>query len=88
MQHAQLLERVRQMVKEKFTEQGIASLDDFCETILVRDGHYCGRCFTSGDLRAIWFIEEGVLKCSCRASGVILTCPVIATEAIANPYAA
>lgn len=76
MQHAQLLERVRQMVRAKFTELGVACFDEFCETILVRDGFYCGRCFTCGDYKAVWFMEEQLLKISCRHAGVVETSPV------------
>jgi len=32
------------------------------ETILVRGGVYCGRRFDSGDLHAIWFLEESQVK--------------------------
>ena len=32
------------------------------DTILVQNGHYCGRRFTCGRLQAIWFVEEGELK--------------------------
>ena len=76
MQHAQLLERVRHIVRTKFTDLGVPSLEEFCETILVRDGYYCGRCFICGDYKAVWFIEEQLLKISCRHTGVIDTSPV------------
>ena len=73
MHHAQFLERVRQLVKEAFVEQGVTPQDEVCETILIRDGYYCGRCFTCGDLRAVWFLEENVIKFFCRQSGVHFT---------------
>lgn len=41
---------------------GVEALDDCCETILIRDGFYCGRRFSVGDHRAIWFLEEEVIK--------------------------
>ncbi|HUG68553.1 MAG TPA: hypothetical protein VMM76_12440 [Pirellulaceae bacterium] len=62
MQHAQLLESVRQHVRRTFTAQGIEDADDCCETILIRDGFYCGRCFACDSHRAIWFVEENVIK--------------------------
>ena len=74
MQHAQLVERVREIVKTAFTERGVSSFEDLCETILVRDGFYCGRCFTLGDLRAVWFLEENVIKFFCRDAGMFRTC--------------
>jgi hypothetical protein len=32
------------------------------ESILIRDGFYCGRRFDLGSHRAVWFLEEDVLK--------------------------
>ncbi|WP_145420674.1 hypothetical protein [Planctomycetes bacterium K23_9] len=32
------------------------------ESIVIRDEHYCGRCFSSDQFRALWFIEEDELK--------------------------
>ena len=62
MQHTQLLDAVRHQVRETLRSQGCEDLADLCETILIREGFYCGRCFTCGDQRAIWFIEEQVIK--------------------------
>ena len=62
MQHSQLLEAVRQHVRRTFTAQGVDDLDDCCETILIREGFYCGRRFTCDSHRAIWFVEEKVIK--------------------------
>ena len=62
MQHAKLLESVRQHVRRTFTAQGVTDLDDCCETILIRDGFYCGRRFTCDSHRAIWFVEERLIK--------------------------
>ena len=62
MQHAQLLELVRQRVRAAFKAQAVEDIDDCCETILIRDGFYCGRCFACDNHRAIWFVEESVIK--------------------------
>lgn len=62
MLHAQLLDRVRERVKSAFASQGIGSWDDWAETILIREGFYCGRCFLCGGLRAVWFVEENTVK--------------------------
>jgi hypothetical protein len=32
------------------------------ESILIRDGFYCGHKFDVGDVHAVWFIEEDELK--------------------------
>ena len=62
MQHTQLLDLVRQQVRVTFQSQGSPILGDWCETILIRDGFYCGRRFTAENRRAIWFHEEQVIK--------------------------
>lgn len=62
MQHAQILESVRQHVQASFVDQGVDDVEDCCETILIRDGFYCGRCFACDSHRAIWFVEEKVIK--------------------------
>jgi len=80
MHHAQLLELVRQIVRETFASHGTDSLDDWCETILIRDGYYCGRRFTCGDLRAIWFIEENSLKIFSQEVGLLCSQSVAEVE--------
>src|SRR5262245_29252798 len=62
MLHAQLLDIVRDTVRTAFAQQGLASCDDLSESIMIRDGYYCGRSFTCGGLRAVWFAEENLLK--------------------------
>ena len=62
MPHAQLLAKVRKNVRTIFTAQGVEDVDDCCETILIRDGFYCGRCFACDNHRAIWFVEEKLIK--------------------------
>lgn len=32
------------------------------ESILIREGHFCGRSFKAKSHRAVWFIEEDELK--------------------------
>ena len=62
MKHAQLIELVRQRVRTTFKAQGVEDIDDCCETILIRDGFYCGRCFACDGHRAIWFVEDSIVK--------------------------
>ncbi|MBP89867.1 MAG: hypothetical protein CMJ64_24700 [Planctomycetaceae bacterium] len=62
MQHAQLLDLVRQHVRSTFLSEGVDNIDDCCETILIRDGFYCGRRFACDSHRAILFLEEKVVK--------------------------
>jgi hypothetical protein len=70
MHHAQLTESVRCLVVEAFAELGTVSSSDIRETILIRDGGYCGRRFENDQAAAVWFVEEDQLKVF-RADGTI-----------------
>jgi hypothetical protein len=75
MQHALLLEQVRESVKRAFAAHGLTSFADFSEAILIRNGYYCGRSFTCGGLRAVWFAEENRLKLFGRNNELLLSQP-------------
>ena len=62
MQHLQLLEAVRNLVRRNFAELGMVEELEIAEHILLRDDIYCGRKFQAGRLQAIWFIEEDEIK--------------------------
>lgn len=62
MQHAQLTNEVRRLVAQTFADLGVAEPDQVRESILIRDGNYCGRRFEAGAAEAIWFVEENELK--------------------------
>ena len=52
---------VREIILNMLPELGMDSAD-FCETILIRDGHYAGRRFEFAGGRAIWFVNEDQVK--------------------------
>lgn len=62
MDHSQQLELVRNLVRERFAHFGLPPEQATCETILIREGFYCGRRFHCDSWRAIWFVEEHVVK--------------------------
>jgi hypothetical protein len=62
MPHALLTAAVRQRVAQVFAELGIASGDEFRETLLIRGGAYCGRRFDVAQGHAVWFVEEDQIK--------------------------
>ena len=62
MHHAQQLDAVRQIVRATFESHIGRTADEILEKILIREGFYCGRCFSSDGYRAVWFIEEGQVK--------------------------
>jgi hypothetical protein len=62
MHHSQQLDAIRQIVKRTFESHRGQPVEEIIEKILIRDGFYCGRCFTSEGFRAAWFIEEHEVK--------------------------
>jgi hypothetical protein len=62
MRQLQLTNTVRRLVAEAFAQMGIADTSELRETILIRDGGYCGRRFETDEACAIWFLEEDQLK--------------------------
>ena len=62
MHHAQQLDAVRQIVRTIIESHSGRTADEILEKLLIRDGFYCGRCFSSDGYRAVWFIEEGQVK--------------------------
>ncbi len=80
MHHAQLTDYVRQLIRTNFSELG-ESLDlSPHETILIRQGYYCGRRFTVNEHEAIWFIEENQIKFYDMNGRVVQTTEVQTTE--------
>lgn len=61
MIHEQQTDRVRQLVSRTFADLGL-SAGELRETILIREGHYCGRRFEIAEASAVWFVEENEIK--------------------------
>jgi hypothetical protein len=55
---------IHQMVLQIMGELGECITDDsqITKSVLVREGHYCGRAFKFGDIRAVWFADANELK--------------------------
>ena len=81
MTHSAQLERVREFVHRTFTRLAGSSPSEVRESILVHDGQYCGRRFSSDLIQAVWFVEENELK-FCGQDGTVLKVAVadMATE--------
>lgn len=62
MQHAEVLEAIRQLTRSAFAQLGAQSPIEISEHILIRGETYCGRRFQCGELEAIWFVEEDEIK--------------------------
>lgn len=55
---------IHQYVLDCFRDLGVEfdEAAEMSETVLVRKGHYCGRSFSYGGLRAVWFAEANEIK--------------------------
>lgn len=62
MREASLVEQVRLLVRRTFMELQIPVAEGLEETILIRNGFYCGRRFATTAAHAVWFCEENQLK--------------------------
>jgi len=40
----------------------VADASEVTKSVLVREGHYCGRAFKFRDIRAVWFADANELK--------------------------
>lgn len=69
--HMDQVERVRHQVRAHLAEFGATHLDGLQETILIRDGHYCGRRFRADNFLATWFAEENEIKIYGPDGGVL-----------------
>ena len=65
------VESIRQLIYQQFAELGFECITPPRETILIQNGHFCGRCFYLDEVNAIWFVEENEVKFY-DADGVIL----------------
>ena len=70
MRDASQTERVRRFISQALTQLGETDADEIRETILIRDGYYCGRRFEAQAGAAIWFVEENQVKVF-RADGTV-----------------
>ncbi len=66
-------------------QHGITVEDEHSsETLLIRDGYFCGRKFSLGGFSLIWFLEENQIKIANSDGHVELSCPLenfLASEA-------
>src|SRR5262245_31745321 len=62
MRHAELTESVRRLVATAFEELGVDCGAELRETLLLREGNYCGRRFDLAGGHALWFFEEDQVK--------------------------
>lgn len=57
-----MLERIRTAIRAELTALGVNDQSDFNETILIRNGLYCGRKYRCHGHHVVWFVEENEVK--------------------------
>ncbi len=81
--HARRPREIRQFIQQRFAELSPTAGSIVDETLLIRDGQYCGHRYRATDLTAVWFLEENEIKFYDQAGHVIgIVCP---DEATFNP---
>ena len=63
--------QIRQLVQSQFAELRPDCQQIEQETLLIRDGQYCGHRYQGGGLTAVWFLEENQLKFYDTDGGVL-----------------
>ncbi|MEQ8788089.1 MAG: hypothetical protein RIC55_17405 [Pirellulaceae bacterium] len=62
MTHSEQMHEVRTIVENTLLELGAGADSEPLESILIRNGYYCGRRFDRDGIQAVWFIEENEIK--------------------------
>lgn len=56
------VERIRAAVAQQLSQLGAIGTDCVGESILIRNGMFCGRRFQCAGYQVVWFIEEDEIK--------------------------
>ena len=62
MSTATPVEKIRCAIAEQLNSFGVQDIDSLHETILIRNGLFCGRKFQCEGHEVVWFIEEDEIK--------------------------
>lgn len=62
MTNSQRLQLVRERISQWLAANGLPTTDNIAESILIRDGFYCGRRFKIEQCTAVWFTEDDQIK--------------------------
>ena len=78
-----ITEKIRRLAQSVLIDLGAKAGDEkLRETMLIRNGNYCGHRYRLGDFQAIWFIEEDELKFSSSTNGTVRR--MVASNALAE----
>ena len=74
--------QIRQLIEQTFESLRSTPQRLTRESLLIRDGHYCGHRYESEDLFAVWFLEEQQVKFFSSSGDLLLVLePAEANEA-------
>ena len=62
MGHHEKVEQIRSFVRETLIRLGAEQVDTVSESMLIREGFFCGWRFAAGGMEAVWFVEEAEIK--------------------------
>lgn len=79
---------IRQSIRESLWALGASPTAAMTESLLIRDGVYCGQRFQNDGYEAVWFIEENQVKFYGRSGGVLLACDVQALPVVHEAHEA
>lgn len=82
-------QQVRELVGQTLAEFGVSpeQLEHCKDTILIQDGHYCGRSFRVDGYLAMWMVEIGLLQFYDR-DGALLKTITLSRQQPSHPRAA
>jgi len=84
MGNVQRLDRIRSLIRQTFVELGGLADQLPRETMLIRNGFFCGRRFDIDGLQAVWFTEEDEIKFFGR-SGSLARVIALEPESVGRP---
>jgi hypothetical protein len=77
-------DQIRSLICQTFAEHGSAADRTLRETVLIRDGYFCGRRFEADGLHAVWFTEESEIKFYDRSGAVLRVVGLSAAHPVAD----
>ncbi len=57
-----MLAKIRNAIATELQAMGAVDVSELRETILIRDGLFCGRKFQCQGFSVVWFMEENEIK--------------------------
>ena len=72
------VEKIRLVIAEQLNQFGCEAANSMGESILIRNGLFCGRKFQCAGYEVVWFIEEDEIKFFSPAGELLLATSAIA----------